>query len=83
MDSSSLYYLTQFPHWWMKAKQKMRKQVECLVLTPSPTAPSPKTATVEPFGTLASFQTAPNPVVKPQERKLACGMEILESILTT
>ena len=32
-----------------------------LILTESPTVPRPNIATLEPFDTLATFQTAPSP----------------------
>jgi hypothetical protein len=44
--------------------------------TPNPTAPRPKTATVDPLSTSASFHAPPNPVENPHEMKLTCGRAI-------
>jgi hypothetical protein len=38
-------------------------------MTESPTAPQPKTATLEPISTWQVFHTAPHPVLTPQPRR--------------
>jgi hypothetical protein len=47
-----------------------------MIHTPNPTAPRPRTATVDPFSTSASFHAPPNPVENPHEMMLACGRAI-------
>jgi hypothetical protein len=54
-----------------KGEKEEERSNTLICNTPNPTAPRPRTATLDPFSTLASLQADPNPVENPHERKLA------------